>query len=123
MFVEFFTWELTIYRRPKVVPSGRQNTKYKTGRISCSVFCILSRDKTGPNDKIVSEFCLDFVFCRAKKRDKIENTDFKSILYSVDHYDRERQNTKYKTENLSSFVFCILPPTRNDLIQIQLLTI
>ena len=64
----------------------------------------------------MSKFCLDFVFCRAtKKRDKIENTDFKSILYSVDHYDRERQNTKYKTGNLSSFVFCILPPTRNDL--------
>ena len=77
---------------PKVVPSGRQNTKYKTGRISCFVFCILSLDKTGPNDKIVSEFCLDFMFCRqTKKWDKIENTDFKPILSSVDHYDRERQ--------------------------------
>ena len=53
---------------PKVVPSGRQNTKYKTGQISCFVFCILSLDKTGPNDKIVSEFCLDFMFCRQTKK-------------------------------------------------------
>ena len=108
----------------KVVPSGRQNTKYKTGRISCFVFCILSRDKTGPNDKIVSEFCLDFVFCLAtKKRDKIENSDFKPILSSVDHYNRERHNTKYKKRNSSSFVFCILSTTRNDLIIVFLPTL
>ena len=93
-----------------------QNTKLVEFRVLYFVFCILSRDKTEPNDKIVSEFCLDFVFCRAtNKRDKIEKTDFKPSLSSVDHYDRERQNTKYRTGNSTSFVFCILSTTRIDL--------
>ena len=84
--------------RSQVVPSGRQNTKYKTEQFSCFVFCILSRlarsgrtklktrifnfvfchgvtkqgpDKDRPDDKKTSEFChLDPVLSR---HDKIQN--------------------------------------------------
>jgi hypothetical protein len=109
----YFVFRFFIVRSYLVVDKI-QNTKLVEFPVLYFVF--LSRDKTGPIDKIVSKFCLDFVFCLStKKRDKIENTDFKPNLTSVDHYDRERQNTKYKTGNSSSFVFGTSSTTRNDL--------
>ena len=61
--------------------------------------------------KIVSEFCLDFVFCRrTKKRDKIENTDFRPILSSVDPTTTiesdKIQTSKHEIRPVLYFVFC-----------------
>ena len=102
MYWRWITLDVRLFNKKK---------NYKTGRISFFVFCVLSRDKTRPYDKKTSEFCLDFMFCRAtKKRDKIENTDLQPIFLRSTNEDRKRQNIKKKQEIRPVLYFVFLLP-------------
>ena len=82
--------------------SGRQNTKYKTGQISCFVFCILSLSIVVV-DRIQNrlEICV-FNFVNTKSRqNSLTILSFGPVL------SRDKiQNTKHEIRPVLYFVFC-----------------
>ena len=89
--------------------SGRQNTKYKTGQISCFVFCILSLSIVVV-DRIQNrlEICVfNFVafFCRATKHE-IETKFTHNFLFGPVLSRDKIQNTKHEIRPVLYFVFC-----------------
>ena len=108
-------WPEHNFTQFKVVPSDRQKYKIQNW---CFVFCILSRDKTGPK-KLWENFVSISCFVAGQKNETKLKTQISSrfCLRSTTTIESDKiQNTKFV-----QFCFFILSTIRNDL-TIQILT-